>query len=214
MRASRVKWAAAVATVVGLFAGLATPAGAGSLPVSGSWAGPGNFYNQECDYPERPPGTSPIGAGTADASGDLGSIGATQVNTIVCLDVRPGSDRAFGPLTLTTADGTITATMEGHAVRDTPPPIGGPYPFDLVATVTGGTGRFVGTTGTLNVHAVVLLSPAFTVSGTLDGSVTVPPHTPASKDDCKNGGWQSFEDENGQPFPNQGQCVAWVNHHA
>jgi hypothetical protein len=30
--------------------------------------------------------------------------------------------------------------------------------------------------------------------------------TPTSKDQCKNGGWQNY------PFPNQGECVVWVNH--
>ncbi len=30
--------------------------------------------------------------------------------------------------------------------------------------------------------------------------------SPASKDDCKDGGWESFG------FANQGQCIAFVNH--
>jgi hypothetical protein len=33
---------------------------------------------------------------------------------------------------------------------------------------------------------------------------------PTSKDQCKNGGWSRF---NNPPFKNQGQCVAYVNHH-
>ena len=32
---------------------------------------------------------------------------------------------------------------------------------------------------------------------------------PSSKDDCKNGGWQVFDDP---AFKNQGDCVSWVNH--
>jgi hypothetical protein len=43
---------------------------------------------------------------------------------------------------------------------------------------------------------------------TLSGSITtqnlVGP--PTDKDQCKNGGWQNY------PFPNQGECVVWVNH--
>jgi hypothetical protein len=33
---------------------------------------------------------------------------------------------------------------------------------------------------------------------------------PTSKDQCKHGGWQTF---NNPSFKNQGQCVAYVNHH-
>jgi hypothetical protein len=33
--------------------------------------------------------------------------------------------------------------------------------------------------------------------------------SPQSKDDCKNGGWQTF---NNPAFGNQGDCVNWVNH--
>ncbi len=33
---------------------------------------------------------------------------------------------------------------------------------------------------------------------------------PADKDQCKKGGWATF---NNPSFRNQGQCVSWVNHH-
>jgi hypothetical protein len=39
-----------------------------------------------------------------------------------------------------------------------------------------------------------------------------PFRTPITKDDCKNGGWQSVRDADGVPFRNQGQCVSYVNH--
>jgi len=39
-----------------------------------------------------------------------------------------------------------------------------------------------------------------------------PFRTPATKDECKNGGWQNLRDANGAPFKNQGQCVSYVNH--
>jgi hypothetical protein len=32
---------------------------------------------------------------------------------------------------------------------------------------------------------------------------------PTSKDQCKNGGWKSF---NNPTFKNQGQCVSYFNH--
>ena len=34
---------------------------------------------------------------------------------------------------------------------------------------------------------------------------------PLTKDDCKNGGWQTHTTATGQPFPNQGQCIQYVN---
>jgi tripartite motif-containing protein 71 len=36
---------------------------------------------------------------------------------------------------------------------------------------------------------------------------------PANKDQCKNGGYANYVDDNNQPFRNQGQCIAYVNHH-
>jgi hypothetical protein len=34
---------------------------------------------------------------------------------------------------------------------------------------------------------------------------------PLTKDDCKKGTWQSLTNALGQPFPNQGQCIQYVN---
>jgi hypothetical protein len=38
-----------------------------------------------------------------------------------------------------------------------------------------------------------------------------PPPQPTSKNDCKNGGWQSLFRANGSPFKNQGDCIQYVN---
>jgi hypothetical protein len=43
------------------------------------------------------------------------------------------------------------------------------------------------------------------------GRITVSAR-PRAKDDCKNGGWRTLTDDHGQPFRNQGQCIAFVNH--
>jgi hypothetical protein len=43
------------------------------------------------------------------------------------------------------------------------------------------------------------------------GSVEVQ-QIPQTKDDCKNGGWQRFVDNQGRPFQNQGQCASFANH--
>ncbi len=36
--------------------------------------------------------------------------------------------------------------------------------------------------------------------------------TPASKDECKKGGWMNRADDNGNAFKNQGQCVSFAAH--
>jgi lysophospholipase L1-like esterase len=36
-------------------------------------------------------------------------------------------------------------------------------------------------------------------------------NTPANKDACKNDGWQSVVDSQGQPFKSQGECVSYVS---
>jgi hypothetical protein len=36
---------------------------------------------------------------------------------------------------------------------------------------------------------------------------------PASKDQCRNGGYANYMDANNQPFRNQGQCIRYVNQH-
>jgi len=33
---------------------------------------------------------------------------------------------------------------------------------------------------------------------------------PASKDECKNGGWQTLQDDRGHAFKNEGDCVSFV----
>jgi hypothetical protein len=35
-------------------------------------------------------------------------------------------------------------------------------------------------------------------------------NTPATKQDCMQGGWQDLEDDEFRPFRNQGDCVSWV----
>ena len=42
-------------------------------------------------------------------------------------------------------------------------------------------------------------------------SVYEPSQVPASKDACKNGGWQNLRRANGSSFKNQGDCIQYVN---
>ncbi len=38
----------------------------------------------------------------------------------------------------------------------------------------------------------------------------VEPEVPTTQEACKNGGWQTLVDNNGNAFRNQGQCVSFV----
>jgi hypothetical protein len=55
--------------------------------------------------------------------------------------------------------------------------------------------------------------PASTTPAPPPGSTTPPPSTPATRDDCRDGGWAERVDDQGRPFVNQGQCIAWVEAH-
>ena len=84
------------------------------------------------------------------------------------------------------------------------------YPLHLGLAVTGGTGDLAGATGTLVVGGWFGYG-ALTAFGTVSGTLSVPDPTPASIDDCKDGGWTGVADDERQPFRNQGACVAWVS---
>jgi hypothetical protein len=55
-------------------------------------------------------------------------------------------------------------------------------------------------------------TPTTESTTTSSGTVKVP-RTPSTKDECKNGGWRDLVDSEGRPFPNQGQCVSFVERH-
>ena len=109
-----------------------------------------------------------------------------------------------GAFTFTTARGTLTGdVVDGFA----------PRPIRLVFAVTGGTGDFVGATGSLVFDGDGgVTEEGFVHSGPLTGTISLPDR-PRSTDDCKGGGWHDLVDDGGLPFANQGQCVSWANHH-
>lgn len=40
--------------------------------------------------------------------------------------------------------------------------------------------------------------------------IPLEPNPPGSKEDCFDGGWQNYTRHDGTPFPNQGQCVSYM----
>jgi hypothetical protein len=147
---------------------------------------------------------------SAQGSGDWTALGATQFTMHFC-DQFPTDTIFLGGFTITTPEGTMSGDLTGTVAAFGPPP---EFPFHLTMHVGSGpgTGRFEGATGDLVLDGAFGIA-AFTFHGTIDGTIAVRPPTPKTKDDCKDGGWRNFADETGTPFPNQGQCVAWVNHH-
>ncbi len=62
--------------------------------------------------------------------------------------------------------------------------------------------------------AGIPVTPAWALSGCGSGGCGLsgpPAHPPTSKDQCKDGGWQTFTDAQGNTaFKNQGDCVSYV----
>jgi hypothetical protein len=131
--------------------------------------------------------------------------------------VVPGSAVVSGGLD-GSADGSgdlltlnIPATVPSGTIYDTPD-----VSFDVVAgradepltvSLVGNdtTARVIA--GGAEVPVRALCTPAANI---LLSTVVVGPAQPEVTEDCRRGGWQRFVDETGQPFRNQGQCVASV----
>jgi hypothetical protein len=92
----------------------------------------------------------------------------------------------FGPTDFTLAGIPTTGTLE-----------------DLMIIFDEGTDTPVG--GTVETPGKVVLDNI-----SINGDVVGGAAQPVSKDDCKNGGWMSFQDPS---FKNQGQCVSFVVSH-
>jgi hypothetical protein len=88
------------------------------------------------------------------------------------------------------------------------------YTF-TAATIAAGGNQVAVPTGTISsVDVLIDVQGSADLSNiTFNGQTEVPvPVTgsPASKDQCKHGGWKSFSSPT---FKNQGQCISWVEHH-
>jgi YVTN family beta-propeller protein len=95
-------------------------------------------------------------------------------------NVDPGSPTAI--------DNCSSSTTVG--IRSDGQPLDAPYPFGtttITQTATDAGGN----------------------QASCQQTITVEPNTPTDKDQCKNGGWQSFTNPT---FKNQGDCVSFVNH--
>ena len=84
-------------------------------------------------------------------------------------------------------------------------PGGGTFSSSETTDASGSFGPLtIGTQDPGTFEATVVWS-----GGTLTQSLFVDCSAPASKEECKKGGWRNFP-----RFKNQGQCVAFVNHNS
>jgi hypothetical protein len=88
-------------------------------------------------------------------------------------------------------------------------PVGNTYTF-TAATLAAAGNQVPFPTGTIQAIDVLIdvQGTADLSNITVNGQLQVPETTsaPTTKDDCKNGGWQTFN----PPFKNQGDCVSFV----
>jgi hypothetical protein len=190
----RVAWAGGAA-VVGLLVALmtmstATPVGAATEPVTGTATTSGGNGFTTTDFVYSSPGI--LGLGTMHFD-------------FVLIPDPPGL-RTEGTGVLTRSDGATLTGTETSTVDLTTTP----FPVVIRFTVTSGTGALAGTTGEIVLTGTSQGPGAVGDVFTMTGTLTTPPAVPTDKDQCKNGGWQNLADDQGEPFPNQGQCVSFV----
>jgi len=112
--------------------------------------------------------------------------------------------------TTTTSATTVPATPPPSTPPPTtaPPSTGGPTPSSSAApdvpTGSDGEADEGGRSGPSPAPGAVPGAPS-------DVAAADEPRVPESADDCKHGGWAEQVDDDGQPFVNQGDCVAYVS---
>jgi hypothetical protein len=88
------------------------------------------------------------------------------------------------------------------------------YTFNAASFTAGGftfpTGTITAADILIDIQGTADIS-TITVNGTLEVPAPVVTGPPTTKNACKHGGWKTF---NNPSFKNQGQCVAYVNHHS
>jgi hypothetical protein len=156
-------------------------------------------------------GTATTSGGNGTTTQDFvysspGVLGSGTMHFDFVLIAEGGGFRFEGTGILTRSDGaTLTGTETGTTSLSM-------FPFPVVShfTVTSGTGALAGVSGEIVLtgasHGPGTVGDVFTMSGTL----TTPARVPTDKEECKDGGWRNVVDDQGEPFPNQGQCVAFV----
>jgi hypothetical protein len=113
------------------------------------------------------PGTPPLSVRHLEGTGTGSHLGRFTVVADFTLNLATFT--GSGSITYTAANGDVlTGTATGRAVVG-----GGIAAVTETVTITGGTGRFAGATGTLTVVRRVVQATGVS-SGTIDGTITLP----------------------------------------
>jgi hypothetical protein len=146
------------------------------------------------------PGFPPVVLGVSvDAHSD--PSGENPSGTFTIFFAPDGAVLFGGPVTCLVITGNIAIigfedAREGHLISEVVDNSATGSP-DTIGLVPGDTGCPPGSSPS----ALPLVSGDLLVHDAL-------PLT--SKDQCKHGGWRDFTDDEGQPFENQGECIAFV----
>lgn len=146
------------------------------------------------------------GATITGASGQsFSSASFTLASTAQCQGGSPRFNVVAGGTTYFLGCNNVAPTINSDGTAT--------YTF-TAATIAAGGNQVAVPSGSISTVDIVLdVQGAADLSNiTFNGTSEVPATTsPASKSQCKSGGWKSFT---APKFKNQGQCVSWVEHHA
>jgi hypothetical protein len=200
----------ALAAVVLAFASSAAAALVPKVFDPGNTGCPVATYANGVLYLEKNCPTETVASAGADITGLDGQAFTSASFTLASAAQCQGGSPRFN---VVTTDGTfflgcnnVQPTSNGDGTVT--------YTFDAASIAAGGNQVPVPTGTITSVEVLIDVQGTADLSNiTVNGVAQVPVTAtgPATKADCKKGGWKSFSDPT---FRNQGQCVAYVNHQA
>src|SRR5690349_4857385 len=202
------RYVAAIAAVLSL--ALAGTAGAALVPGvfdPGNTGCPVATYSGGVLHLEKNCPTPTNAAAGADITGLDGQTFTSASFTLANAGQCQGGSPRFD---IVTTDGlfflgcnNVTPTINGDGTAT--------YTF-TAATIADAGGQVQFPTGTItSIDVLIDVQGTADLSAiTVNGKLEVPATGPTAKSQCKKGGWRNFTSPK---FKNQGQCVAWYEHH-
>ena len=149
-----------------LFVGLVAAFAVSLASVAVSAAAAGTPFKGTVNAVETSQVVSPTASVTRNGGGTATHLG--KYTEHITLQINLPTRHAIGAATFTAANGdTLTATLDGQATPTASP---GVLSIVEVYTITGGTGRFAGATGTFTLKSVVNQATGVS-SGTFSGTI-------------------------------------------
>ncbi|HJQ50750.1 MAG TPA: hypothetical protein VJ838_09580 [Gaiellaceae bacterium] len=199
-----------IATVIAALAFAGTAAAAlepWTFVDSGATCSVVSTFNNGVLHLEKNCSTSTVAAAGASITGMGGQTFISGSFTLASTSECQGGSPRFN---VVTSDGTfflgcnnVTPTINGDGTAT--------YTF-TAATIADAGGQVQFPTGTItSIDVLIDVQGAADLSAiTVNGTLEVPATGPTAKSQCKKGGWRNFTSPK---FRNQGQCVAWYEHH-